>query len=135
MKAEQVAIAERCLSAAETGSMTFPQIVGDLMQAGFESYAVDFRRGVVVYYLVDGDAVQLPAPAVAGAVAAHFDRPTIESAIREAQSLASDYTYLGFCEKTRAAGCVGYVVSFLGRRAVYSGRSGENHVEMFPSAA
>lgn len=53
-------IAERCLHGAENNSMTFPQIVGALMQAGFESYAIDFRRASATYYLPDGDSVALP---------------------------------------------------------------------------
>ena len=36
-------------------------------------------------------------------------------------------------EKVLAAGCVGYIVSIVGRRAVYFGRSAETHVELFPS--
>lgn len=134
MNLTQRETAERCLAAAENGTMTFPQIVGDLIQAGFESYAVDFRRGTAIYYLPDGDAAELPAPIVSGRVAPTFDRAAVEAAIREAQSLAPGYTYPGFCAKTRAAGCAGYVVSFLGRRAVYFGRTGETHVEPFPSA-
>lgn len=133
MNASQIAAAERCLVAAESGGMTFPQIVADLMQAGFESYAVDFRRGTATYYLASGEAVELAAPAVPGAVAQHFDRGAVEAAIREAQALAPGYSYLGFCAKTRAAGCAGYVVSFLGRRAVYFGRTAETHVEPFPA--
>jgi len=33
-----------------------------------------------------------------------------------------------------AAGCVGYFVQIAGRRALYFGRNGESHVELFPSA-
>ena len=44
MDANKSAIAQACLDGAENGTMTFPQIVGTLMQAEFEGYAVDFRR-------------------------------------------------------------------------------------------
>jgi uncharacterized protein YbcV (DUF1398 family) len=133
MNAQQKKIAETCLHAAETGSMAFPRIVMTLMEAGFESYAVDFRRGVAIYYLPGGQGLELPASAVRGAVVETFDAAAIEAAIRKAQANAPGYTYLGFCAKTRAAGCAGYMVSFLGRRAVYYGRSAEIHVEPFPS--
>jgi hypothetical protein len=53
-------IATECLSGAERNTMTFPQIVGTLSQAGFESYAVDFRRASATYYRPDGDSVVLP---------------------------------------------------------------------------
>jgi uncharacterized protein YbcV (DUF1398 family) len=42
--------------------------------------------------------------------------------------------YLTFCRQIMEAGCVGYLVSMQGRRAVYYGRSGETYVEPFPSA-
>ena len=35
-------------------------------------------------------------------------------------------------ERAKRAGCAGYLVSFPGRRAVYFGRTGETHVELFP---
>lgn len=34
--------------------------------------------------------------------------------------------------KLMAAGCAGYLVSFLGRRVVYFGRTAEIHIEEFP---
>mgnify|MGYP000402610447 CR=1 FL=1 len=34
--------------------------------------------------------------------------------------------------KAKAAGCAGYMVSFLGKRVVYFGRTAEVHVEHFP---
>jgi uncharacterized protein YbcV (DUF1398 family) len=42
------------------------------------------------------------------------------------------YTYQGFCSKVAGAGCAGYVVSLLGRRVLYYGRTGETHTEYFP---
>ena len=35
-------IAQSCLDGAENNTMNFPAIVGTLMQAGFESYAIDY---------------------------------------------------------------------------------------------
>ena len=126
------AIAERCLSGAEDGVMTFPEIVGTLMEAGFEGYAIDFRRATAIYYLPDGDSVALEAHRIETPVAARFDAEPIQAAIRQAQALAPGYTYAGFCEKVAAAGCAGYMVSFSGRRALYYGRTAETHVEHFP---
>ncbi len=42
--------------------------------------------------------------------------------------------YKTFCEQVMAAGCVGYIVSMAGRRVIYYGRTGDNHVEWFPGA-
>ncbi len=112
--------------------MTFPQIVGTLMQEGFESYAIDLRRATATYYLPDGDSVELPAHRIDVPVASTFDAPSVQTAIREAQQLVPGYTYKGFCRKVAVAGCAGYIVSFSGRRALYIGRTAETHVEHFP---
>ncbi|MEQ8286869.1 DUF1398 family protein [Thalassospira sp.] len=132
MENSQKSVAQTCLNGAEDGTMTFPEIVGTLMQAGFESYAVDFRRSLAVYYLADGQSVAFPTHNAGSPVAADFNRDAIMSAIREAQQLIPGYTYKGFCAKVAAAGCAGYVVSFSGRRALYLGRTAETHVEHFP---
>ena len=124
--------AKSCLLAAENDTMTFPEIVQTLIQEGFESYAIDFRRGRAIYYLPDGQSVEYPT-CHSVSVAENFDASAIQAAIREAQQLVPDYTYKGFCQKVVKAGCAGYVVSFAGRRAVYIGRTAETHVEHFPS--
>lgn len=128
------AVAESCMKAAEANTMSFPQIVGKLMEAGFESYAVDFRRTTATYYLPDGDSVALETHRIDSAIADQLDATKLSAAIREAQQFVPGYTYKGFCAKAKAAGCAGYVVSFSGRRAVYFGRTGETHVEHFPGS-
>jgi uncharacterized protein YbcV (DUF1398 family) len=125
-------IAKKCLSGAEENSMTFPNIVGTLMQEGFESYAIDYRRSKAIYYRPDGDSVELQTHQYPVSVTETFDTAAIQAAIREAQQLVAGYTYEGFCRKVMAAGCAGYIVSFAGRRAVYFGRTAETHVERFP---
>lgn len=132
MDAMPTATAQRCLSAAYDGTMDFPSIVRALIDAGFEGYDVDYRRGTATYFLSGGDSVQLAVPRTDGSVAAEFKTHAIEQAVREAQTQAPGYTYAGFCAKVKAAGCAGYMVSFLGRRVVYFGRTAETHVEHFP---
>lgn len=125
-------VAKACLEGAESNTMTFPQIVGILIAEGFESYIVDFRRGVATYYLPDGDSIDLPTHPIDVPVSASFDPAPIQVAIKEAQQLVPGYTYAGFRRKVAAAGCAGYIVSFSGRRALYFGRTAETHVEYFP---
>lgn len=132
MDAERVAIAKACLDAAHDGSMSFPDIVGTLITAGFESYWVDFRLNRQSYFLPDGDAIEYDMPQSGGAIAAAFDGNAVATLIRWAQANSSDYRYVSFCEKMKAAGCAGYIVSFLGRRVVYYGRTAETHTELFP---
>ena len=64
MENRLIQAAEKCLRGAEDHTMTFPQIVGTLMQEGFESYSIDYRRAKAIYYRPDGDSVELAtAPA------------------------------------------------------------------------
>lgn len=126
------AVAQAALAGAETDSLSFPEAVAMLSEAGFDGYAVDFRRGMFAYYRNDGEALELASGRQS--VAARFDTEALKAAIREAQTLAPGYTYKGFCAKAARAGCAGYLVSFGGRRALYHGRTGETHTEFFPGA-
>lgn len=133
MNAKQQACARQALDGAEGDTLTFPEIVAMLVEAGFEGYAVDFRRLTATYYLPSGESIELPSPADDGiAVASSFDPERLNSAIREAQTLAPGYSYKGFRRKAKAAGCAGYFISFTGRRALYYSRTAETHVEPFP---
>ncbi len=129
MNEHQKATAGTCLEADEGNTVSFPQIVGALTDAGFESYAIDFRRATATFYLPDGESIELPAKRVTAPIAQAFDTTRMQAAIREAQQQVPGYTYKGFCEKAVLAGCAGYVVSFSGRRALYVGRTAETHVE------
>lgn len=132
MTEDQIEVARTCLAAAESDTANFPQIIGALLTAGFESYAVDLRRATATYYLPGGDSLELHTHQAATAIAPALDAGRLTAAIREAQQQAPGYTYRGFCEKAAAAGCAGYIVSFPGRRAVYFARTAETHVELFP---
>lgn len=127
-------IARSCLEGAETGSMTFPQIVGMLINAGFDGYSVDLRSATATYYLKTGEGLTLDAVKPSTPVAERFDAEAVRASIREAQALVPGYTYKGFCAKVAAAGCAGYLVSFPGKRVLYFGRTGETHTEHFPGA-
>ena len=67
-----------------------------------------------------------------GKVAAQFDQPGVVAQIQWAQANPAQYSYAAFCKHVKARGCAGYVVSFLGKRVLYFGRTAEIHVEHFP---
>lgn len=79
-----------------------------------------------------GTGIDLPLCRAATPIAAVFDADAVRAAIRQAQQLVPGYTYAGFCDKVTTAGCAGYIVSMLGRRVLYFGRTAETHVEHFP---
>ncbi|MGE3302830.1 MAG: DUF1398 domain-containing protein [Hyphomonadaceae bacterium] len=128
-----IQIAEKCRDGAEGGTMSFPEIVGLLMQSGFEGYTIDFRRNQATYYAASGESVELSTHDVGLPVAPAFDAGIVAAGVKEAQANAPGYTYKGFCRKVVAAGCAGYMVSFSGRRVIYFGRTAETHLELFPN--
>jgi uncharacterized protein YbcV (DUF1398 family) len=132
MDTQRTAIADRCLNAAYDGSMAFPDIVGTLINAGFEGYTVDYRRNTTTYYLPDGDSITLDNRPSTELVAERFDQAGIAAQIKWAQADPPDYSYATFCKNVKALGCAGYIVSFSGRRVLYFGRTAEIHVEHFP---
>ena len=63
---------------------------------------------------------------------AAMPREGVEKAVRAIQR--QEIAYREFCRQIAGAGCVGYFVSLTGRRAVYYGRTGDEHVQWFPGA-
>lgn len=124
-------VARATLEGSESGEITFAEGVRMLVAAGFDGYAVDFRRATRAYYMPDGAVVELKTERI-GPVAERFDAAVIKEALREAQALVPGFTYKGFCAKVVRAGCAGYLVSLIGKRVLYYGRSGETHTEYFP---
>lgn len=131
MDESQQEAARFCFEGSANDSLKFPEIIGKLIGAGFERYTVDLARHEHTYYLPGGDSVRFVG-ADYGPIGEAFDRTAVCAAILEAQNNAPGYTFGGFCGKVARAGCTGYLVSFPGQRAVYSGRTGEAHVEHFP---
>jgi len=121
-----------CTEASDAERMSFPEVVTTLAGAGVERYHADLLRAEKTYYMPDGSSERLPAAATAGEPAGAFAAAGVDAAIRAIQ--AGRIGYRTFCERLLAAGCVGYLVSLAGRRAVYYGRTGETHVEPFPAA-
>jgi uncharacterized protein YbcV (DUF1398 family) len=134
MDANVKAIVVECSKGSEENRVSFAAVVMKLMQADVEGYLADFRRGVKTYYLPSGETIEVPTETIDVQPAMELRSSVVNTAVREAQANGPDYTYRGFCKKIMAAGCAGYIVSLAGRRAVYFGRTGETHVELFPSA-
>lgn len=132
MQAQQVEIAKVNLQASHEGAMSFPEICRNLISSCFEGYMVDYRGGTTTYYLPDGECITLQAQVNSTSVAENFDNAVVAAQIRCAQSQAEDYSYDAFSRNVKRGGCAGYLVSFLGRRVVYLGRTGETLVELFP---
>ncbi len=97
-------VARACLAGAESGAMTFPQIVGALIEAGFDGYAVDLRRATAIYYRPDGESLELATTPTTTPVAERFDAAAVKAAIVEAQALVPGYTYKGLLRQSGRGG-------------------------------
>jgi uncharacterized protein YbcV (DUF1398 family) len=120
------------LAESQDGKLTFPEVVRKLLEAGVESYFVDFAKGEDTVYMSDGgtlvDRINLPlSPA-----AEEFSSTGIIAAIRGAQ--ADLIRYPEFVKRSTAAGVIGYWAFLTGKKVIYFGRKGEFHVEDFPGA-
>ncbi|MFZ0557719.1 MAG: DUF1398 family protein [Methylovirgula sp.] len=117
--------------ASDEERISFPEVVKNLMAAGVERYHADFITSTRTYYLPDGsfEVVHGHKPSVP---AQKFSAEGVEKALRAIQ--AQKIQYLEFCARIAAAGCVGYMVSLAGRRALYYGRTNDTYVEWFPGA-
>src|SRR3546814_12957350 len=107
MDAERIAVARTCLDAAQNGSLSFPEIIGKLADAGFEGYAVDYRCNTQTCYLPEGDSIPLDLPRSATAVAAVFDIGRVASLVRWAQVDGPASRYAALCHLAGTAGCRG----------------------------
>jgi uncharacterized protein YbcV (DUF1398 family) len=132
MDAHLKSVMESCSKASDESSLSFPQVVMRLMEAGVEWYHADLLRSEKTYYMPDGQSHAVPNAPLGEPPARDFLPPDVEKAIRAIQ--AQGITYKEFCERIGAAGCVGYFVSFPGRQAIYFGRTGASYVEPFPAA-
>lgn len=128
-----IAVIEDCTRASHEERITFGEVVGRLIAAGVERYHVDLVRGESTYFMPDGRSHRVSYEALDARSGDVFSADGVLAAVRSIQ--AGRTKYLTFCRQIMDAGCVGYLVSMQGRRAVYYGRSGETYVEPFPPAA
>lgn len=133
MNEQTIKTVEDCTAASDSSRMSFPAVVAALAGAGIERYHTDLIRWEKTYFTPDGASHTAAGEQLAEEAPAElFSTDGIVAAIRSIQAGAIDYRE--FCGQIVEAGCVAYFVSITGRRAVYYGRSGDLHVEWFPSA-
>ena len=117
-----------------SGSLPFPDIVGQLIAGGVEYYHVDYVAMQMTFYSAEGGVVLVPLifeglPAVAEA----FDASALRAAILDSQT--NGQKFRDFSHRAVAAGVAGYFAFLRGRRVTYFGRRGDQHIEWFPDAA
>ena len=129
---DAVAVLKQCKELSLQGKITFPEVVRRLSEAGVERYHVDLTRDEATYYLTGGESHVLALHGPGGEINGSFDAAAVRQAVRASQR--GEIIHPEFLSRIRAAGCVGYFAQLAGRRIQYIGRTGDMHVEPFPTA-
>jgi uncharacterized protein YbcV (DUF1398 family) len=115
------------------GTMSFPEVVGQLLAAGVEYYHVDYVGRKKTFYSAEGETVATPIHYEGlPPVAAHFDVEAVRADILDSQRHGQKYR--DFTCRAMAAGVQGYFAFLRGKRVTYFGRGGDEHTEWFPGA-
>jgi uncharacterized protein YbcV (DUF1398 family) len=115
------------------GTISFPEAVQKLTQAGVEYYQVDYIGMRKTFYGAAGGTVTTPIPYEdLPAVAPELDLNALRADILDSQTKSQKYR--DFSRRAMAAGVQGYFAFLRGRRVTYLGRTGDQHTEWFPGA-
>ena len=113
------------------GTMSFPEVVGQLMTAGVEYYLVDYIGMKKTFYSTEGDMVVTPINYEGlPPVAPEFSLEAVRADILDSQR--NGQKYRDFTRRAMAAGVQGYFTFLRGKRVTYFGRQGDAHTEWFP---
>ncbi len=115
------------------GSVSFPEVVRILLNAGVEAYHVDYASLRKTYYGTDGATAATPLNFEGlPMVAENFDGAALKAAILDSQR--NGQKFREFTRRAMAAGVQGYIAFLRGQRVTYWGRLGDQHIERFPGA-
>jgi uncharacterized protein YbcV (DUF1398 family) len=114
----------------QAGQLIFPEVVRRLLEIGVESYFIDFASGAEIFYLSNSGTHTETMTIPLNAIAEDFSKEGIVATIRGAQ--ADTVRYPEFVRLAAAAGVIGYWAFLTGKKVIYFGRKGEQHIEEFP---
>jgi uncharacterized protein YbcV (DUF1398 family) len=115
------------------GTISFPEVVGQLLADGVEYYHVDYFGMRKTFYSADGDTVVTPITYEGlPPVAAEFSGENLRANILDSQR--NGQKFRDFTRRAMEAGVQGYFAFLSGKRVTYFGRQGDQHTEWFPSA-
>jgi uncharacterized protein YbcV (DUF1398 family) len=115
------------------GTMSFPEVVKQLIATDVEYYHVDYVGMRKTFYSAEGNTVISPIMYEGlPPVATYFDAAALRAAILDSQR--NNQTYRDFSRRVMQAGVQSYFAFFRGKRVTYLARNGEQHIEWFPGA-
>ena len=120
------------------GTLSFPEVVGQLLAAGVEYYHVDYAGLRKRFYSADGEMMATSINYEGRPpVAPEFDAAALRANILDSQRHGQKYrefTRRGPCRTGHWGGVQGYIAFLRGQRVTYWGRTGDQHTEWFPGA-
>jgi len=123
-------IIEECIALSLAAKIKFPEVISRLQAEGVERYLCDLVGLRVHYYSTKGGCCTLSLAYKAAPVALHFDAAAVKKSVASSQK--GEITYVQFLDQIIAAGCAHYEVYITGKKVIYFGRDGNQHVELFP---
>ena len=113
------------------GQITFPEVVRRLAETGTERYLVDLVGKRKLSWGQGGESHVAEFGYDGPDVPENLDAETVAATIKDIQQGRIKYTE--FLDRIMRAGCSHYEVFISGRRAIYFGRDGSQHIELFPA--
>jgi uncharacterized protein YbcV (DUF1398 family) len=124
-----IEIAKECTILSDEGKISFPTVVQRLSEGGIELYYADLLSSNKTFYAGNSTyKIDCSSP-VKEEVGEDFNKEGVIKAIRDIQK--NQIKYQTFIERIMDSGVVCYMVFIKGRKAIYFGRKGEQHIEDF----
>lgn len=124
-------VVKECTELSEKEKILFPDVIARLNEAGVELYYADLLNATKTYYSKN-EAFSVPCMLNhEKKVSDVFNANQVIQAIRYSQS--GQIKYQEFIKQVMDAGVFSYFVFIQGRKAIYYGKKGEQHIEEFPS--
>jgi uncharacterized protein YbcV (DUF1398 family) len=120
-----------CFMLSLAGKITFPEAVKKLADIDTERYIIDLVGLKKLYYGTNNQTYIGSFEFEAGKVKEIFNQEEIKKTISDIQQ--NKINYQTFLHRIIAAGCSHYEVFITGKKAIYFGRDGTHHIELFPS--
>lgn len=125
------AILNETLELSLAGKIIFSEVVKRLAANGTERYIADLVSLKKIYYSNDGEVHETIFKFDSPQITQQFNAEEVESSIKDIQQLKINYKT--FLKRIMSAGCTHYEVFINGKQAIYFGRDGSHHIELFPS--
>ncbi len=126
-----IKIINECSLLSLAGKITFPEVVKKLADTGTERYTIDLVGFKKLYYGSNDQTYIGSFEFEAAKVEQKFNQEEIKKIIADIQQ--NKINYQTFLHRIIAAGCTHYEVFITGKKAIYFGRDGSHHIELFPS--